>query len=174
MRRSVWVFAAFLLWGITFSSGDLALAQNSGQEKILRDISPQEITAILSAADLQSKITSGSKGEPLILVQQGQLKFIIRGIDCTTGPETRCTKVQFRASIGLDEYPSAAWMNDFNKKWIFGKAYVSDNGIANVEYPLNLSEGVTEANLLNNFILWSIILDTFIDHLDGGEIAPLM
>ncbi len=72
-----------------------------------------------------------------------------------------------------EEYPSSAWMNDFNKKWIFGKAYVSSDGVANVEYPLNLTKGITEGNLLNNFIMWGEILDTFIEHLADGEIAPL-
>jgi hypothetical protein len=143
------------------------------QEKIYRDISPAELATLLHAAELKTTITKGSKGEPLILVQQGELRFILRGVDCVMGKEIRCTKIQFRASFGLDKYPSAAWMNEFNKKWIFGKAYVSDDGVANVEYPLNLTKGITEANLLNNFIMWSDILDTFIEHLGSGEIAPL-
>jgi len=143
------------------------------QEKIYRDISPAELATLMRAAELETTITRGSKGEPLILAAKGDLRFILRGVDCVTGVEVRCTKIQFRASFGLEEYPSAAWMNDFNKKWIFGKAYVSSDGVANVEYPLNLTKGITEANLLNNFIMWSEILDTFIEHLADGEIAPL-
>lgn len=168
MKSLVVLVAAILLLGLQ------SLPSARADDKIYRNISPEELTAILSQADLESSITSGTMGEPLILVQQGELKFLIRGVDCITGPETRCSKIQFRASIGLDDYPSAAWMNEFNRKWIFGKAYVGADGIAHVEYPLNLSSGITEANLLNNFILWSIILDNFIEHLDGGEIAPMM
>lgn len=144
------------------------------QDRVYKDISAAEISQILSKADITNSITTGKEGEPMVLVQQGDLKFLIRGVDCQGGSEARCGKIQFRGSIKMKEYPSAAWMNEFNRKWIFGKAYVSPNGIAHVEYPINLQEGITEANLLNNFILWGIILDTFIEHLDGGEIAPMM
>ena len=158
----------------TIFGAALGLATSAmAQEKIYRDISPSELAALLQAAELKTTITRGSKGEPLILAEKEKLRFILRGVDCVTGTEVRCTKIQFRASFALEDYPSSAWMNDFNKKWIFGKAYVSSDGVANVEYPLNLTKGITEGNLLNNFIMWGEILDTFIEHLADGEIAPL-
>ncbi|TNE57347.1 MAG: YbjN domain-containing protein [Alphaproteobacteria bacterium] len=156
-----------LCWG-------LALPAAWAQDKIYQDISANEISQILDKADITNSVTTGKEGEPMVLVEQGDLKFLIRGIDCNAGSDAKCSKIQFRGSIKMKEYPSSAWMNEFNRKWIFGKAYVSPDGIAHVEYPINLQEGITEANLLNNFILWGIILDTFIEHLDGGEIAPMM
>ena len=65
-------------------------------------------------------------------------------------------------------------MNDFNKSWVFGKAYVTPDGKAHVEYPMNLTAGITEGNLVNNFVMWTTVLETFIDHLADGETAPLL
>ena len=168
MKSLVTMLMAALAYGV------LAVPLAQAQDTIFKDISANEISDILGKADITNSVTQGADGEPMVLVEQGDLKFLIRGIDCQGGADARCSKIQFRGSIKMKEYPSAAWMNEFNRKWIFGKAYVRPDGIANVEYPINLQEGITEANLLNNFILWGIILDTFIEHLDGGEIAPMM
>lgn len=146
--------------------------------KLYSDISSRELAALLDAANLDTTITSGTSGEPMILVRQGKVRFIVRGVDCAgkSAPSTdvRCTRVQFRASFDLQAYPSATWMNDFNKSWVFGKAYVTSDGKAHVEYPMNLTAGITEGNLVNNFVMWTTVLETFIDHLADGESAPLL
>ncbi len=146
--------------------------------KLYGDISTREMAALLGAADLDTTLTSGAQGEPLILVRQGKIRFIARGVECAgkAAPSTdvRCTKMQFRASFDLKAYPSATWMNEFNKSWVFGKAYVTPDGKAHVEYPMNLTDGITEGNLVNNFVMWTTVLETFIDHLAEGETAPLL
>ncbi len=152
----------------------LANSVSAQNTKIYSDISANELAGLLNAAQLSTTITTGPSGEPLVVAQQGGLRFIARGVNCIGDADARCSKMQFRASFALDEQPSATWMNEFNKSWVFGKAYVTVDGVARVEYPLDLTEGITEGNLIHNFVVWVNILETFIDHLSGGEIAPLM
>lgn len=144
---------------------------------IYKDISSRELAAMLGEAGLETTITAGAQGEPLVLAEQGKVRFLVRGVECQgkASPPTdlRCTKLQFRASFALEAYPSATWMNEFNKKWVFGKAYVTPDGKAIVEYPMNLTNGITEGNLANNFVTWTSVLAGFIDHLQDGEVAPL-
>lgn len=143
------------------------------QDKVLKNISPAELATLLQGANLTTRIVNGPSGEPLVMANQGNLKFIVRGVECTRGSAPRCTKLQFRASFGLDEHPSPTWMNEFNKTWVFGKAYVTPDGVARVEYPVNLTNGVTENNLAHNLVVWVSVLEAFVEHLSTGEIAPL-
>jgi hypothetical protein len=146
--------------------------------EIYKDISAREMSKLLGAAGLSTTVTSGASGEPMILAKKGKMRFIVRGVECAgkAAPSTdvRCTKMQFRASFDLEAYPSATWMNEFNKSWVFGKAYVTPDGKAHVEYPMNLTNGITQGNLVSNFATWTSVLESFIDHLSEGEIAPLM
>lgn len=143
------------------------------QDKVLQSISPTELATLLQSANLNTRIVNGPSGEPLVMANQGNLKFIVRGVECSRGSAPRCTKLQFRASFGLDEHPSPTWMNEFNKTWVFGKAYVTPDGVARVEYPVNLTNGVTENNLAHNLVVWVSVLEAFVEHLSSGEIAPL-
>lgn len=148
------------------------------ETKILKDISARQMAALLDSAQLETTITAGAKGEPMVLAQKGKVRFIVRGVECRGGSavtsDHRCTKMQFRASFGLEAYPSSTWMNEFNKKWVFGKAYVTQDGKAHVEYPMNLTNGITEGNLANNLVTWTSVLESFIEHLSEGEVAPLL
>lgn len=172
MRKFLAVFlaiSAFSLIGAPIG----ALAQETSSNGLVDSITPAEIAELLAGAKLQTKITTGSSGEPVVMAQQGDLKFLVRGVECSKGADVRCTKIQFRAGFKLDEHPSSTWMNDFNKTWVFGKAYVTADGVARVEYPINLEEGISEGNLINNFVMWISVLQAFYDHLSSGEIAPL-
>lgn len=164
--------------GVLLASLGLAAANAEDAPKLMGDISAREMAALLGAADLDTTITSGVQGEPMILVRQGKIRFIVRGVECAgkAAPSTdvRCTKMQFRASFDLKAFPSATWMNEFNKSWVFGKAYVTPDGKAHVEYPMNLTNGITEGNLVNNFVMWTTVLETFIEHLATGETAPML
>lgn len=176
------ILAALIVVSTLAAASSQAQAQTGSlaaeAPKLYGDISSREMAALLGSANLDTTITSGPAGEPMILVRKGKVRFIARGVECAgvAAPSTdvRCTKMQFRASFDLAAYPSATWMNDFNKSWVFGKAYVTPDGKAHVEYPMNLTAGITEGNLVNNFVMWTTVLETFIDHLAQGESAPLL
>lgn len=174
LARGVFAGAAMasILSGVTIS------ASAEDAPTLYGDISTREMADLMGAASLDTTITSGVQGEPLILARQGKIRFIVRGVECAgkaqPSTDVRCTKMQFRASFDLKTFPSATWMNEFNKSWVFGKAYVTPDGKAHVEYPMNLTDGITEGNLVNNFVMWTTVLETFIDHLAEGENAPVL
>jgi putative sensory transduction regulator len=180
-RKFVGAFAMFCAAVLALSGLAISVTSSASaaeEAKIYKDISSREMAAFLVAANLKTTLTSGVHGEPMILAKRGKIRFIVRGVECrgraSPSSDVRCTKMQFRASFDLEAYPSATWMNEFNKSWVFGKAYVTPDGKAHVEFPLNLTAGITEGNLVNNFVTWTSVLESFIDHLSDGEIAPLL
>lgn len=133
---------------------------------IYEDISGPEIKRLLAAAGIESTLSSDRYGQPLITARAGDTAFVVRTFECgVRNGETRCNRMQYRASFDLQSPPSRASMNAFNRTWVFGKAYVSEDGLAAIEYPLNLTLGVTEDNLVHNFALWVVILEEFIAHI---------
>ncbi|NWG45153.1 MAG: YbjN domain-containing protein [Alphaproteobacteria bacterium] len=154
---------ALALTGLALIAGPAA-----AEDKIYARISATEVQRLLTLAGVESVTATDPSGNPIVYAQAGDTKFVVRTFDCAAeNGETACQRLQYRAGFDLGHTPSQASMNAFNQTWVFGKAYVTDNGLAAIEYPINLTLGVTEANLVHNFVLWVAILEEFIAHISG-------
>ena len=167
IRKSVLGAATALM--ILAGSLQSALAADND---VFRDVSATDIKNLLQLAGVTATISQDQVGNPLIFARAGDSKFVVRTFDCQVQSDAsnRCRRMQYRAGFDMQMPPSRASMNEFNKTWVFGKAYVTDNGLAAIEYPVNLTSGVTEANLVHNFALWVSILQEFEKHI-GGELT---
>jgi hypothetical protein len=161
-----WLLAAMLTVGLWLPG-----SAQAGEADIYKTISGKDIQRLLLLAGVESVISQDQAGNPLVFAQSGETKFVVRTFDCqAAGADTNCRRLQYRAGFELPTPPSRDSMNDFNRTWVFGKAYVTENGLAAIEYPVNLTLGVTEANLVHNFVLWVAILEEFITHI-GSELT---
>ncbi|MCP5431998.1 MAG: YbjN domain-containing protein [Alphaproteobacteria bacterium] len=157
---------------VTALSGAAAAEDTSS---VYKDISAAELQRLLTIAGVESVAGSDKNGNPIIYAQAGDTQFVVRTFECARGTSgsgenaLRCQRMQYQARFELPTPPSRADMNAFNQTWVFGKAYVTDNGLAAIEYPVNLTMGVTEANLVHNFVLWVSILEEFIAHLSHSQ-----
>ena len=62
-------------------------------------------------------------------------------------------------------------MNAYNQQYLFGRAYIDPYGSATVDYTINLNQGVTEDNLVDNLNIWIHVLDNFVTGLNWSSVS---
>ena len=162
MKRAS-VALALIAFGV---AGSPALA---GSDTVYNDLSGSEIVALLDAHGYQASLTTDEGGDPLITAKVDGLKFKVQTYDCGKSVPRRCRSLQFIAAFSLDHPVTSAdyaAMNDYNKKKVYGRAFVDDNGDADVDMVMNLNGGVLAANLMDTVATWkTYVLDVFVQHL---------
>ena len=76
-----------------------------------------------------------------------------------------CRYIQLIASFQRPSDFGDREMNDWNKKKLFGKAFVNDNGDAIISMNATLFGGVSRANIEHMFDQWKVFLLDFNDYL---------
>jgi hypothetical protein len=155
--------AALLAFGLAaapaFAAGD----------SVYNDLAGSEIVALLDSHGYQATLTTDSSGDPLVMGSADGLKFKVQTYDCNKSAPRRCRSLQFIAAFSLDHPATNAdlvAMNDYNKKKVYGRAFIDENGDAAVDMVINLSGGVLAANLMDTVGTWkSFVLDVFVQHL---------
>jgi len=141
----------------------------AGSDSIYNDLSGSEIVALLDAHGYQASLTTDGGGDPLVMGSADGLKFKVQTYDCNGSAPRRCRSLQFIAAFSLDHPATDAdmrAMNDYNRKKVYGRAFIDDNGDAAVDMVINLNGGVMAANLMDTVGTWkSFVLDVFVQHL---------
>jgi hypothetical protein len=162
MKR-VFVAAAGLALGMAGTPA------SAGSDTVYNDLSGSEIVALLDAHGYQASLTTDEGGDPLVTAKIDGLKFKVQTYDCGKTVPRRCGSLQFIAAFSLDHAVSSAdftAMNDYNKKKVYGRAFIDDNGDADVDMVMNLNGGVLAANLMDKVATWkTYVLDVFVQHL---------
>lgn len=156
--------AAVVALGLMAPPAALAAA-----DSVYTDLSGSEIVALLDAHGYQASLTTDGNGDPYITGSADGLKFHVQTYDCNKAAPRRCRSLQFIASFSLDHKPTEEdlrAMNDYNKRKVYGRAFIDDNGDAAVDMVINLTGGVLAANLMDTVGTWkSFVLDVFVQHL---------
>ncbi len=146
----------------------IAASPASAQPRIYGDISGAELEAMLEAQGVEAELVQDEWGDPVIYGSLGPLRFRVWPHDCRGTPR-RCKQVDFSAGFKTKTPIDLERLDAFNEKWVFGKAYLADDGTAYVDFPVNLSQGITEANMIDNIRLWKGIVQTFADYVQWFE-----
>jgi hypothetical protein len=89
--------------------------------------------------------------------------FYVNMYECQgSGPEEqRCGLIQFQAQWqNAKSNIKASDINAYNLKFVFGRAALSSDGKSVVfDYPMNIKDGVTRANMKRNVDNWLRVLD---------------
>ena len=149
----------------------LAMAGTAGAEtrqaEVYTQVSALDVGGILEAAGYTVEYTTDSDGEPRINSSTADgINFSIYFYDCSVGKFAECDTLQFRATFTLNQPLTDDSLNDFNRSWVFGKAYRYEDGDYAVELPLLLAEGVSGENLAEQVGLWEVIVDDWLIHVD--------
>lgn len=151
--------AAFLL----VAWPGFAAAQDEGDEVFNAMTGPQ-LVDILRQQGFAASLQEDSYGDPLIIAQAGNLSFTIITYGCNMDPVEACARLQMVAQFhlpdGASEY-DIALMNAYNQRYLFGRAYIDQEGYATVDYTINLNQGVTADNVVDNFNIWLHVLHNF-------------
>ncbi len=156
--------------GVAFClcAASLAADPAAASGRIYSAVSGPELAALMEDNGVDATVTADEYGDPVIHGAIGALNFRVWPHDCEGAPR-RCRRLDFSAGFKTDQPVDMAHLDAFNETWVFGKAYLGDDGTAYVDFPMNLTAGVTEANLADNIALWSDIVRMFAEHIGWYE-----
>ncbi len=141
-------------------------------ETVFNDITGPTLVGILQRQGFAASLTTDSYGDPLIIAQAGGMHFSIVTYGCNGDAEPACQRLQmianFRLPQGASEY-DIALMNAYNQRFLFGRAYIDAEGNATVDYTINLSQGISGDNIIDDLIIWIHVLDNFSAGVSRGE-----
>lgn len=130
---------------------------------MVRDISGTELMQVLRAEGIESRpLDGGWVGDPVLEGRYGSYSFVVSTHRCRGEPR-RCSIIDFSAGFQPSRPIDLERLDAFNESWVFGKAYLADTGTAYVDFPVNLSDGVSPGNLVDNIRKWKEILPLFED-----------
>jgi hypothetical protein len=120
-----------------------------------------DIARGFGSADMDRK---GDK-DPAISGRIEGLKYSILFSGCQRGRD--CKFVQLIASFELPKGFGDRDMNDWNKKRLFGKAFINDSRDAVISMNFTVFGGVSRENFTENMAQFKVFLREFNDHLYG-------
>lgn len=135
------------------------------EDEVFRSITGEDLVTILQSQGFAASLTHDGYGDPLIVAEIGNLSFTIITYGCNGDVEPACARLQLAAQFHLPEGNSEsdiAVMNAFNQRFLFGRAYIDPYGSATVDYTINLNQGISEDNLVDNLNIWVHVLDNFV------------
>lgn len=119
------------------------------------------VTALHNAGARRFSTSIDSLGDPQIEAETDGLSFDVLFYDCE---DEACQKVPFRVEFQDDETTAEearGMMGKWNREWVFGKAYIDDDGNMTLEHAIYARDGVTRANLQRNADLWVELVEDF-------------
>jgi hypothetical protein len=122
---------------------------------------PQVILDIASSFGT-ANIETDDLGDPMI---RGRIDGIIYAVffyGCTN--HVACNQIQFYASWS-DVTITTDALNSWNRDTRYGKAFLDNERLPVLNMDVNLTAGVTEANMRDTFEWWKVVLADFSDEL---------
>lgn len=127
---------------------------------IVRGADPGAILALAGAGG-DARLVTDDVGDPLIEAIAGNRPYTIAFFECTQNRD--CQSVMFRAGF-RSKGQTPGQMADWNREQRFGKAYLDAAGNPVVEFNVNLTGGVSRANLADSVDRWQAVLAGFAEH----------
>ena len=127
-------------------------------------ITRAELMVILSGYGMSVRDTTEKDSDPWLQAHTSKgVSFYVNMYECngSGASEQRCGLLQFQAQWqNAKGAIKAADINGYNLKFVFGRAALSGDGKSVVfDYPMNIKDGVTKANLKKNVDNWLRVLD---------------
>ena len=133
-------------------------------DDLYNGITRTELMVILSGYGMSVKDTTEKDSDPWLQAHTPKgVLFYVNMFECagSGATEQRCGLIQFQALWQNTKGTiKAADINAYNLKFVFGRALLSSDGKSVVfDYPMNIKDGVTKANLKKNVDNWLRVLD---------------
>lgn len=137
------------------------LSYTSLSAEVIEASNPNEILNVAKGFG-SGTLTKDSEGDPKISGRIDGIAYAILFYGCKN--HTKCQEIQFRAGWSGKSIDLAK-INEWNRTKRFGKAYLDSDNDPNVEMSVNMTKGVTRANLEDNFSSWSSAMSSFRDYI---------
>jgi hypothetical protein len=115
---------------------------------------PKEFLTAIERTGATAKFAVGEDGDPYIIANEDDLITIIIFYSCEQGK--KCKSLQFYSGFEVDlksEFDTGVLikLNNFNKKYRYGKAYIRDRKSIATEFDLILNEGADIENFIDAY-----------------------
>lgn len=142
-----------------FAQADLTTAPGN---TVVEAITPVQLAGLLEAKGYPATAGGLDTDGPWVdSTSLSGFNFTVNFYGCTAGKVKECNRLQFRAQFTRKTSVNDALMTQYDRAWVFGKAYVNSDGDMVLEYPINLTGGVTIDNVSDNLQLWEDVLGDF-------------
>lgn len=135
----------------------------SAKDVIDQGITRTELIALLSSFGMGVKDSTTKESDPWLSATSPKgTEFYVNMYDCVgTGANSRrCNNLQFLAQWELGKDAGVDSANVYNQKFVFGRAYLNQEGkMLMFDYSVNIKGGVTKTNLLRHVDNWLRVLD---------------
>ncbi len=160
------VFLSFLCAGLLTLSTSVAA-------EITNSMSGAEIEKLLTDAGFGGRIiTDRDTGAPVAMGTTGDLKFIVRAMDCG-GEPVACRRLLFFANFDLNRPVNAGdfrVVNNFNEAHFDGRAYlIEGKNQIGVDYHIDLTGGVTSDHVASRLSRWRSVIDSFLKQVSNNR-----
>lgn len=161
------VIGAFVALAFAFHGASLA-AQPTGAGKatggsFANGITRLELTKVLTSHGMTVRDATQNEADPWLKARTPKgVEFYINMYQCAgEGPSgRRCTNLQFLAQWERNKNTTIEAANVYNQKFVFGRAYLSQDGKTFMfDYSINIQDGVTAGNLRKQVDNWLRVLD---------------
>lgn len=160
------------LRGIVLLLAVIAISGTAGaatrKDTVVDSITGKEIAALLAGFGYDVEVDEDDQGDPYFITSKNGTNFVVIFYGCDKNPSSIkriCGDIQFRSSYEAPAAASLDRMNNWNRDFRFGKAYVDADGDPTIEMVVNMSGGVTPSFLRNTLKWWTIVLRDFEDHI---------
>lgn len=137
------------------------LSYTAASAEVIEAKNPNEILNVAKGFG-SGTLTKDSEGDPKISGRIDGIAYAILFYGCKN--HTKCQEIQFRAGWS-GKAQSLEKINEWNRTKRFGKAYLDSDNDPNIEMSVNMTSGVTRANLEDTFSTWSSAMSSFRDYI---------
>ncbi|WP_424944513.1 YbjN domain-containing protein [Aliiroseovarius crassostreae] len=141
-----------------------ALALPAAAENITA-ANPQSLMDFFASENATAKMTEDNVGDPKIDMKYYSTEFSVYFYGCDDGKS--CDAIQFFSGYATKGEVAIAKINKWNTEQRFGRAYLTDEGAARVEYDIYTgADGITAEDFSEMFEIWTNLLGKFEKHID--------
>jgi hypothetical protein len=122
-----------------------------------------ELTKVLTSHGMTVRDATQNEADPWLKARTPKgVEFYINMYQCAGEGSSgrRCTNLQFLAQWERNKNTTIEAANIYNQKFVFGRAYLSEDGKTFMfDYSVNIQDGVTAGNLRKQVDNWLRVLD---------------
>ena len=126
---------------------------------------PQSLVDFFTSEGAPAKLVEDNVGDPKIELKHYDTNFAVYFYGCDDGKS--CDAIQFFSGYGTEGKVAIAKINSWNTDRRFGRAYLTDEGNARVEYDIYTgADGVSSEDFSEMFEIWVDLMGKFEDHIE--------
>lgn len=154
------------IWPVALSATALATHAIAFTRDGVQGMSANDMMALLSSMGMKPENKTEQDKLPWLVVKTKEGKtFNVLMYQCQAekpNPATLCAQIRFKLFWDNDKKISLETVNKFNVDYVFGRAFLDDDGKSvGVDYPMNLAGGSTRSTIRENVNYFLRVVDDF-------------